>query len=694
MTTIAIDCGGTFTDLVYLDETGEVRSAKARSTPRDFSAGTLDAVADMAARLGAPVADLLGKLDLFAYSSTVATNMLITRSGARTGLITTKGFEDTLFIGRIFQKIAGLKEQEMINMAHLDKAEPIIPRQWVKGVTERVDYKGKVIVPLNTDEVNRAVEDLVRSGAEAIAVATMWSFMNPTHEIEIRRLIKAFHPGLFVSISSELAPVIGEYERMATTAVNAYIGPVNSRMFTSLADKLRQAGLGREPVMMQGSGGYTTGDQAAEKPVLTLSSGPAGGLVAAMAYSELLGENIITADVGGTSFDVGLVIKGQAEFAARPVFGQYNLCLPLLDISSIGAGGGSIAWIEPVTGRLKVGPQSAGADPGPVCYAQGGKEPTVTDADFVLGRYNPGNFLGGRVKVDPGLAAQALKLKVADPLGMSLLEAAMGVVDIVDANMAGLVRKITVGRGHDPQKFVLLSFGGAGPGHVGSFAPAVGVKRVVIPRNSSVFSALGIATSDVVYIREISDPVSSPFSAEKLNDIFSRLENDVLQELERVGMKPENISLIRSADMKYKGQVHEVRTPVPAGSFTPEQCQNMVATFEQAYENKYGRGTTYKAAGIQALTWRVSGRGRAAKPAFRKYVTGTPDPSGAGVGRRDVYFGESRSTVATDIYDREKLRPGNIVKGPAVIEGADTTIVVHPGQTARMDEYLNTVLEW
>ncbi len=691
---IAIDCGGTFTDLVHVDEAGEVHCTKARSTPRDFSAGTLDAVSDLAGRLGISSKELLGRLDLFAYSSTVATNMLITRNGALTGLITTRGFEDTLLIGRIFQKIAGLKEQEMINMAHLDKAEPIIPRQLIKGVTERIDYKGQVIVPLNTDDVTRAIGELVQAGVEAIAVATMWSFMNPRHEVEIRRLIKDLHPAIFVSISSELAPVIGEYERMATTAVNAYVGPVNSRMFVSLSRNLQQAGLNREPVMMQGSGGYTTGAQAAEKPVLTLSSGPAGGVVAAMVYSQLLEEDIITADVGGTSFDVGLVINGQAEFAARPVFGQYHLCLPLLDISSIGAGGGSIAWIEPATGRLKVGPRSAGADPGPVCYGLGGQEPTVTDADFVLGRYNPRNFLGGRVKVDHGLAVDALKKKIAGPLGLPVAEAAMGVVDIVDAHMAGLVRKITVGRGHDPQKFVLLSFGGAGPGHVGSFAPAVGVKRVVVPRHASVFSALGIATSDVVYIREVSDPMPAPFDSSRLNDIFGRLEKEVSQELARVGIKPENVSLVRSADMKYKGQVHEVRTPVPGGAFTAESSEQTVTNFELGYERKYGQGTAYKAAGIQAITWRVSGYGRAAKPAFKKLLLGPSCAEGATVGAREVYFGEMRGAVRTEIYDREKLSPGNEVAGPAIIEGRDTTIVVHPGQRATTDQYLNTVLEW
>lgn len=691
---IAIDCGGTFTDLVYVDGKGEIRTTKARSTPKDFSSGTLDAVGSMAGLLGMPISSLLARLSLFAYSSTVATNMLITRNGAKTGLITTKGFEDTLFIGRIFQKIAGLKEQEVINLASLNKAEPIIPRPLVKGITERIDYKGAVVIPLNLEETAQAVNELVRDGVEAIAVATMWSFMYPNHELEIRRIIKSLYPWMFVSLSSELAPVIGEYERMATTAVNAYIGPVNSRMFLSLTNRLGEAGLLAEPMMMQGSGGYTTTSQASEKPVFTLSSGPAGGLVAAMTLARLLDcENIITADVGGTSFDVGLILKGQAEFAARPVFGQYHLRLPLLNINSIGAGGGSIAWLEPVTGRLKVGPQSAGADPGPVCYGLGGKEPTVTDADLVLQRYNASNFLGGRLKINPELASEAVKQKIAQPLGMSISEAAMGIVDIVDSHMAGLVRKITVGGGHDPKDFILLAYGGAGPGHVGSFAPSVGVKRVVIPRQASVFSALGIAASDVAYIKELSDPISAPFNVVRLRNIFDRLDREVGEEFKRVGIGAENTFLSRSVDMKYKGQVHEVRVTVPR-TLDDGIPEKIVEAFESAYEQKYGPGTAYKAAGIQALTWRVSGRGRTTKPAFTRLPLGSHCPSGTSTGTREVYFSETRGKVATRIYDREKLRPGNVVKGPAIIEALDTTIVVHPGQRASIDGYLNTILEW
>ncbi|MDP2720084.1 MAG: hydantoinase/oxoprolinase family protein [Dehalococcoidia bacterium] len=692
---IAIDCGGTFTDLVYVSSEGRIYTTKAHSTPSDFSEGTLNAIGNMAAMLKISPESLLDKLSLFAFSSTVSTNMLLTRTGARTGLITTRGFEDTLFIGRIFQKIAGLKEQEVINMTLLDKAEPIIPRVLVKGVTERIDYKGEVIVPLNIEETRVAVTELVQAGVESIAVSTLWSFINPENELKIRQLIRSMYPDIFISLSSDLAPVIGEYERTATTAVNAFLGPVNSRGFTALSKKLQSSGLRGEPMMMQGAGGYATVAQACEKPVLTLSSGPAGGIVAARTIGGLSGyDDIITADVGGTSFDVGLIINGQVEFATRPVFGKYSLCLPLLDITSIGAGGGSIAWLEPVTKRLKVGPQSAGADPGPVCYEKGGTEPTVTDADLVLGRYNRDNFLGGEVKINYDLALKAIQQKIAAPLKMSPIEAAMGIVDIVDSNMASLVRKITVGGGHDPQKFVLFSFGGAGPSHVCSFAPAVGVKHVVIPPQASVFSALGIATSDVINIREISDPLAYPFSVQKLNDIFERLENEVLGELKEVGIARDNIVLTRSVDMKYKGQVHEVRTVVPPGKISDQTAESMAVNFEEAYEQKYGKGTTYKGAGIQALTWRVVGQGHTLKPTFKKLPMGSKDASRALVGTREVYFSETRGETRTDIYERDRLLPGNTLSGPAIVESRDTTIVVHPAQRAHIDEYLNVILRW
>ncbi|MDZ4247453.1 MAG: hydantoinase/oxoprolinase family protein, partial [Dehalococcoidia bacterium] len=559
----------------------------------------------------------------------------------------------------------------------------------------RIDYKGEVIVPLNIEETRVAVTELVQAGVESIAVSTLWSFINPENELKIRQLIRSMYPDIFISLSSDLAPVIGEYERTATTAVNAFLGPVNSRGFTALSKKLQSSGLRGEPMMMQGAGGYATVAQACEKPVLTLSSGPAGGIVAARTIGGLSGyDDIITADVGGTSFDVGIIINGQVEFASRPVFGKYSLCLPLLDITSIGAGGGSIAWLEPVTKRLKVGPQSAGADPGPVCYEKGGTEPTVTDADLVLGRYNRDNFLGGEVKINYDLALKAIQQKIAAPLKMSPIEAAMGIVDIVDSNMASLVRKITVGGGHDPQKFVLFSFGGAGPSHVGSFAPAVGVKHVVIPPQASVFSALGIAASDVINIREISDPLAYPFSVQKLNDIFERLENEVLGELKEVGIARDNIVLTRSVDMKYKGQVHEVRTVVPPGKISDQTAESMAVNFEEAYEQKYGKGTTYKGAGIQALTWRVVGQGHTLKPTFKKLPMGSKDASRALVGTREVYFSETRGETRTDIYERDRLLPGNTLSGPAIVESRDTTIVVHPAQRAHIDEYLNVILRW
>lgn len=688
---IAVDSGGTFTDTIVADAGGRITAAKAASTPDDFSRGVFDSVSNAAAQLGLSPAELLSRTSLFAHGTTVATNALLTRSGAKTGLITTLGHEDAIIIGRTIQKAAGRSESEITQLARLDKADPIVPRPLIKGVRERVDYAGQVIIPLNEADVQWAVDELIAAGCEGIAVSLLWSFMYPEHERRVREVIHARHPDIFVSLSHELAPVIKEYERTATTAINAYVGLATGSYLRSLADQLQASGFQHEPVIMQSSGGVAPVTEAQSRAATLLASGPAGGVIGAVALGQALGyPNLITADVGGTSFDVGLVVDNEPQFSLTPVFSQYHTILPSIDIASIGAGGGSIAWLEPTTNLLKVGPHSAGAVPGPASYGVGGEEPTVTDANVVLNRLNPDFFLGGQRQLYPELARQVIEKKIARPLGMSVEEAALGIVDILDAQMADLVRKVTIRRGYDPREFALLAFGGAGPLHVGAYARDVGVKDIIIPAHASEFSAWGIVVSDLIYLRQTSDPMIAPFDPARLNGIYDGLESVVRHGLHTGGIEDQDITMLRSIDMRYRGQIHEVRVPVPTKFLDDEDLNQVQADFERIYNRKYGEGASYRQAGIEARTYQVRGMGRLPKPTWERQEAGLADPSEALKEERETYF--KGGFLATPVYSYEKLRAGHRVLGPAIIEAIDTTILVHPGQTLRVDEYGNSLM--
>lgn len=689
---IAVDSGGTFADCIVVDETGRVTAAKAPSTPDDYSRGVLDSVARAARQLDLSPDQLLSQATLFAHGTTVSTNALLTRSGSKTGVITTLGHEDALIIGRTVQKVAGLSEGEITYLVRLDKAEPLVPRPLIKGVTERVDYKGAVIVPLNEKDVRRAVKELVDEGCQAIAVSLLWSFLYPAHERRIRELIHAAYPDVFVSLSHELAPVIKEYERTATTAINAYLGDVTARYLASLHERLKAHGFQHEPVIMQSSGGVVPVQQAQARAVSLLSSGPAGGVMGAVALGNALGRHdLITTDVGGTSFDVGLVVEGEPQFSLSPVFAKYHTVLPSIDIPSIGAGGGSIAWIEPGTQLLKVGPRSAGSVPGPVCYDAGGTEPTVTDANVVLNRLNPNFFLGGTKILHAGKARAAIKEKIADPLRVSVEEAALGIVDILDAKMADLVRKVSIGRGYDPRDFTLLAFGGAGPLHVGAYARDVGAREIIIPAHASEFSAWGIAGSDLVNLRQVSEPMLAPFDPARLNAIYRQLEEDARATLELEGIADENISFLRYIDMRYRGQIHEVRVGVPTGELGGEQLAKIHQTFEDTYNRKYGQGAAFRKAGIEARTYQVRGIGRIPKPSWIKHAPDGADLKDALKETREVYF--KGGWRATPVYAREEMRTGNCIKGPALVEAVDTTVLVPPDMSLTIDEYENMVMQ-
>lgn len=688
---VGIDTGGTFTDCVVIDDRGQVIQEKAFSTPENFTLGVLQALQHAAEALGQPLEELLHHTRILAHGTTVGLNALVSRRGARVGLITTRGHEEAMLIGRVHQKVAGLSEQEITHAARLSKARPLVPRPLIMGVTERVDYKGTILVPLDQEELATAVAKLLAQEVESVAVSLLWSFLNPSHEQQIKQYLLDIAPQLFVSLSSELVPILGEYERTATTVINAYLGPIIQRYVTPLNRRLKALGLPRPFLTMQSAGGVISCEQAGEQAVQMLFSGPVGGVVGARAMARLLGEDhIITTDVGGTSFDVGLIVGGEAQLARLPVVEQYHVLSSMVDIVSIGAGGGSIAWVEPETGRLGVGPHSAGAQPGPACYDNGGVEPTVTDADLVLGRLNPERFFGGRKQLSRQLAEEAIRSHIAVPLGMDVIEAARGIIAVVDAHMGDLVRRVSLERGFDPRDFVLFAYGGSGPTHVGAYARDAGVRQVVISPFAPVFSALGIATADLVRLYSQSEPMVLPPDLDRLNSTFERLTAAAITDLGAMGMAQRDLVLVYSVDMKYRRQTHEVHVPVPTPPLTTIGFEQVVEGFEQLYERTFGAGTAYRQAGIELTTLRLLATGPIPKPALRKYPLDGEDPQAAYMGQRPVCF--AAGFVSTPIYNMEQLRPGNLIQGPAVIEGDATVTVVHPGQMMRVDHYLNMVL--
>ena len=692
---IGVDIGGTFTDCYVINEKGSVAYDKAPSTPHNFSLGVLESVKTVCTKLNKPVGKLLQEASLFVHACTVATNTIINHSGARTGLITTRGFEDTVLIMRgPWGRIAGLSDTEIARVTRTDKPEPIVPKPLIKGVRERVDYKGRVIAPLQRDDVIQVVAELADRGVEAIAVSLLWSFANPAHEQQVRDIIQQLQPGIHVTISSELSPLLGEYERTATTVINAYLVPVVSGYFDALETELSDKGLQHPPLIMQAYGGSLPITKARIHAVTTIAAGPVGGVLGSQYLAEIMGyKNVITADVGGTSFDVGLIYEGQAEVSPTTIIGQYTIQTPRIEIESIGAGGGSIAWIEPVTDLLRVGPKSAGAVPGPVCYDQEGIEPTVTDADLILGYLDPEYFLGGRIKLNYDKARDVMEHKIARPLGISPEEAAAAIYDIMNAKMADLVRKITIERGYDPRVCVLFAYGGAGPLHAGVYAEELGIKEVIVPITSAVHSAMGVALSDVVHTYTVSERMGLTGAVDKVSRHFKELEMSARADLQDGGFASKDIIIKRYIGMSYSRQTHELLVSVPSGKLTPTVLEHFCNDFEKMYERTYGQGAGQRSAGIELTTLKVEGIGKISKPFIAKMPLGSSDPSRAIRGKRKAFFRKLNRFIETDIYDMDKLQAGNIIRGPAIVETPVTTIVVHPEQSARVDEYLNVVME-
>ena len=703
-TIIGVDTGGTFTDSIVIDTKGNSYIGKALSTPPNFADGVINSLNEAAKQSGQSLRKILENCILFNHGSTAATNAIVTWRGAKTGLITTAGHKGVMAIQRAYGRVVGLSDDEVKHILATEKPRPIVPRHLIVEVTERVDFQGDVIVPLNDEEVRVAVERYKKDGIEAIAVCLLWSFMNPSHETRIKEIIHEMAPEILVTLSSDLVPVLGEFERMSSTLVNAFLSVTVGRYYGALARSLAQEGLGARPLIVQSSGGVLPIEDASERAIHSIGSGPVAGLIGAQALGALLGyENVICTDVGGTTFDVGLVLDGKAQMAMEPAVEQYPLAIPMVEVTSIGAGGGSICWVDDHR-IMHVGPESAGANPGPACYDHGGAEPTVTDANLVLGYLDADYFLGGAMKLNKDKAFAAVEQKLARPLKTDVVEAAAGVYDIVNANMANAIRILTVQRGHDAREMILFAYGGAGPIHAAAYGAELDVPLIVVPAAASIFSAFGATRMEILHKYEISRKLVFPLDPKEVNEIFAEIEEKARRDLERDGVSKAVQHLHREVEMRFMLQVHEVSVPVPSKALTGADLEKLGSSFVQIYEKIYGKGTALPHAGMEAVLFRVDGIGKIPKPAIKRQALVSSSAKPAIKGSRNVYFrhsGTGTKSVAsrragkfvpTTVFDGPSLKAGHKITGPAIVEYPTTTIVVPPSRSANVDAYMNVLL--
>ena len=688
----AIDTGGTFTDCVVMDGAGRITIAKSPSTPDDFARGFFDVLEVAAERIGVGLPTLLTETALLFHGTTVGTNAIIHLQGARTGLITTRGHADALLIMRAVGRSAGLPISQLLRISRHQKPRPIVPRALIREVSERVDWKGAAVLDLNTAEAATAIDQLLAEGVEAIAISFLWSFVNPAHELRVKQMVRERSPRTFVTCAHELISRMGEYERTAAVAINCFIGAKSAQYIGRLETRARELGYKFPLLIMQCSGGVTPAADAIERPLFTIDSGPAGGVMGAKFLADTLGHrNAIATDVGGTSFDVGLIHEGAPLTTSEATYNQYTFYSPRIEVLSIGSGGGSIIWIDELSGTLRVGPQSAGADPGPACYGRGGLLPTITDAAVLAGYLNPDNFLGGRLKLDARQAERALH-PVAEALGLGLVQAASGALEIGEFQMAGLMRQMTLQRGLDPRDFVVYAYGGGGPMHCAAYARELGCQEIVVPlgTTASAWSALGILASDVLHVRERAVVMGDPYDAEAINRIFDELEAEGRAQLRKEGIGDEDILFRRHADMQFRMQIHRIEMPLPASGFDATAATDLPTDFAENYERLNGRGSSFKEAGTQIGALRSTAIGRIRRPSLSRH-----QPAAAAKvqpGYRDVYWRSHQRFERTPIYSSAALAGHPAIDGPAIVELPETTIVIPPECSGRLDEFGNFLI--
>jgi len=689
---VGIDIGGTFTDCAIVDGAGRLLTTKVPSTPPDFARGMLDALGAGAQALGVSLDDFCRDIAFLSHGTTVGTNTIIQKRGAKVGLITTKGHEDAIHIMRGSRGYGGRDIRKVVHFPETSKPSPIVPKRLIRGISERVDCFGEVVVKLNEQEAEAAIRELLAQGVEAIAICFLWSFRNPEHENRVKAMVQQIAPEIFVTTSVDIAPKWGEYERVTATALNAYLGPVMGGYLGRLDTSLRELGYAHGLQITQCGGGTVPVARAGEAPLLTLDSCPVSGVTASMFLGAAMGEkNVITTDMGGTSFDVSIIYEGKPAYSFISNTDQYEYFLPKVDLQAIGAGGGSLIRVQPDARTMTVGPDSAGAFPGPVCYSRGGTVPAITDAQLVLGYLDPENFAGGRMKLDKKAATDAIAALGAQ-IGMSALECAAGACRIVELHMADIIRKVTVEKGFDPRDFVLFAFGGAGPAHAGVFARELGIKKVIIPQRkaASTWCAFGAAAADVLHIFEHTEIMPTPVPAKRVNDALAALEKNAKAIMAAEGISSDRQRFEFSLDVRHKGQINEVEITLPWPRVPAEYEALLRKLFVARYEQLYGRGSALAGAQLELVVSRLRAKALTPQPKLvRAKKRTTRIPRQAIRTKREIYWPELGKRRATPVYDGEQLANGNKIAGPAIVETADTTVVVQPGTRLKVDELGN-----
>jgi N-methylhydantoinase A len=690
---IGVDIGGTFTDCAVVGPGGDVFTGKVPTTPEDRSRGFFDSIEAAAARRNLTIGQLLTGTARLAHGTTAGINALVTRQGAATALLATTGHGDAIRIMDNTGRVTGASMEEILDYASSYLPAQYVPAHWIREITERVDAEGSVVTPLDEAQLLETAAALAAEGVESVAVAFLWSHVNPEHEQRAARLIRDAFPELYVSCSHQVAPRIGEYPRTASTLMNAYIGPLMRSYTQRIEEGARARGYTGDVLFATVEGGLVDPATVRTLPITTVQSGPVGGVLGCVALAGQMGfDNVITTDMGGTSLDASVVEAGQALSGDEAVIERHHLYLRRVDVESIGAGGGSIAWCDEATGTIRVGPRSAGAMPGPVCYNRGGTEPTVTDADLVLGFLDPARGLAGRVQLDVAAARRSLE-QLGRRIGLSATQCAAGIVQIVDNRMEDLLRRVTLQKGHDPRDFSVWAFGGAAGVHAGLYAANLGVRSIVVPLSelASVWSAYGIALSELSRTFQAPAYLHTPFDGNQLAEAFTKLESDARLYAGQVLPPGAEFELVRKAEMKYAMQWYSVELEAPPGSYDDSHVRSLIDRFEETYERRYGAGSGYSAAGITVTAVGVTMR--APHPAVAAaQAPGTRSSPLAGR-QRPVFWLERGDFAATPVYEGAGLVPGNELAGPALIEFADTTIAIRPGQTGRMDSFRNIIIE-
>ena len=697
---IGVDIGGTFTDGTLVDSsTGEVTTSKVLTTPVDPASGFISAVNKL---LGVNNEVDPDEIEHVVHATTVATNAIIEGKTAKTAFVTTEGFRDMLEIAR--------QIRPSLYDLQFEKPKPLVPRQLCFEIPERLDAKGNVVTPLDEKALAQIVDQIAETGVTAIAVCLLHSYRNPDHEQKVGEAIKAKIPDVKLSLSSEIVPEFREYLRASTTVINSAVAPIVSTYLASIIEKLHSANINSELLVMQSNGGVYPAESASESPVFMVESGPAAGAVAAASIGSELGyPNVISFDMGGTTAKASLIRDGQpnitkdysvggAAQSGTGAFGGasgYPIRTPVVDLVEIGAGGGSIAWVDS-GGALRVGPQSSGADPGPVCYGLGGKEPTITDANLILGRLDPNYFAGGEMTLDTEAANNAISKYCAEPLGLSIEAAAHGIVEIANTAMVNALRLVSVQRGHDPRDFILMGFGGAGPAHVVRLAEQAGIPQVLIPAEPGTTSALGLLVTDVrmessATLIERSDQIE----LSKITNEFERLENSGRIAHSSAASASGEPIFERSIEMRYWGQSFELSVPVPDRKIIDaDWMSELIESFHESHNTAYGFRADDEP--VELVNLRLTTIGKIARPQLRKLDIISPNAKVAIKGKRPVYFGTDSSeggVIHTTVYDRPKLPAGSVFNGPAIVEEPDCTTVIQPSWSVTVDDFGNLLIE-